>query len=49
MSCEVHHPLFARLYARLSARTETRGGAELRRELLAGLHGRFSSSAPATA
>ena len=40
MSYEVHHPLFARLYSRLSARTEAHGGAEHRRELLAGLHGR---------
>jgi ubiquinone/menaquinone biosynthesis C-methylase UbiE len=40
MSYEVHHPLFARLYGRLSPRTDTRGGAEHRRELLAGLHGR---------
>jgi SAM-dependent methyltransferase len=40
MSYDVHHPLFARVYARLSARTEARGGAEHRRELLAGLHGR---------
>jgi ubiquinone/menaquinone biosynthesis C-methylase UbiE len=40
MSCDVHHPLFARLYARLSPRTEARGGAEHRRELLAGLQGR---------
>jgi ubiquinone/menaquinone biosynthesis C-methylase UbiE len=40
MSCQVHHPLFARLYARLSPRTDSRGGAEHRRELLAGLRGR---------
>ena len=40
MSCQVHHPLFARVYARLSQRTDSRGGAEHRRELLAGLQGR---------
>jgi ubiquinone/menaquinone biosynthesis C-methylase UbiE len=36
----VHHPLFARLFARLSAQAETRGQAEHRREMLAGLEGR---------
>ena len=40
MSCDVHHPVFARVYARLSPRTDGRGGAEHRRELLAGLRGR---------
>jgi ubiquinone/menaquinone biosynthesis C-methylase UbiE len=40
MSAEVHHPLFARVYARLSPRTDSRGGSEHRRELLAGLQGR---------
>lgn len=40
MSHEVHHPLFARLYARLSPRADAAGGAEHRRELLAGLNGR---------
>ncbi len=36
----VHHPLFARVYARLGSRAEDRGQAEHRRELLAGLSGR---------
>ncbi|MCF4137305.1 class I SAM-dependent methyltransferase [Streptomyces sp. Tue 6430] len=37
----VHHPLFARCYARLSVTAETRGGlAALRGRLLAGLFGR---------
>ncbi|QES51279.1 SAM-dependent methyltransferase [Streptomyces venezuelae] len=37
----VHHPLFARFYARLSVQADTRGGvAGLRGELLAGLSGR---------
>ncbi len=36
----VHHPLFARMFARLSAHAEERGQADLRRELLAGLSGR---------
>jgi ubiquinone/menaquinone biosynthesis C-methylase UbiE len=36
----VHHPLFARLYERISAQADSRGGAEHRRELLAGLAGR---------
>ncbi|MFC9289824.1 class I SAM-dependent methyltransferase [Streptomyces sp. NPDC057052] len=37
----VHHPLFARCYARLSVTAETRGGlAALRGRLLAGLSGR---------
>jgi ubiquinone/menaquinone biosynthesis C-methylase UbiE len=40
MSQEVHHPLFARLYPRGSARADARGGAENRHELLAGLGGR---------
>ncbi len=40
MSQEVHHPLFARLYARLSPQAERRGGAEHRRELLEDLSGR---------
>ena len=39
MRLEVHHPLFARLYALLSPRTESAGGAEHRRELLAGVSG----------
>jgi ubiquinone/menaquinone biosynthesis C-methylase UbiE len=40
MSSEVHHPVFARVYARLSQRTDGRGGSEHRRELVAGLRGR---------
>jgi ubiquinone/menaquinone biosynthesis C-methylase UbiE len=40
MSQAVHHPLFARLYALLSPRTDSAGGAEHRRELLADLRGR---------
>ncbi len=40
MTYDVHHPLFARWYARLSPRVEAKGGAEHRRELLAGLSGR---------
>lgn len=36
----VHHPLFARVYARLGSRAEDRGQADHRRELLAGLSGR---------
>lgn len=40
MSREVHHPVFARLYALLSPRSDAAGQAEHRRELLAGLHGR---------
>lgn len=36
----VHHPLFARVYARLGSKAEDRGQAEHRRELLAGLSGR---------
>lgn len=37
---EVRHPLFARMYARLSARAEENGQADHRRQLLAGLSGR---------
>lgn len=37
---QVRHPLFARLYPRISHAAEARGGAEHRRELLAGLAGR---------
>jgi ubiquinone/menaquinone biosynthesis C-methylase UbiE len=37
---EVRHPLFARLYARLSPGVERKGGAEHRAELLAGVAGR---------
>lgn len=36
----VHHPIFARLYARLSASEEAKGAAEHRQEMLAGLRGR---------
>ena len=36
----VHHPFFARTYARLSARAEQEGQADHRREMLAGLSGR---------
>ncbi|MFE3071503.1 class I SAM-dependent methyltransferase [Streptomyces sp. NPDC059247] len=40
-SPHVHHPLFARFYARLSVTADTRGGlGELRAELLSGLSGR---------
>jgi ubiquinone/menaquinone biosynthesis C-methylase UbiE len=35
-----HHPLFARLYPRISHAAEQRGGAEHRRTLLEGLRGR---------
>jgi len=37
---EVHHPLFARMYARLAGAAERAGVAEHRDELLAGLTGR---------
>jgi ubiquinone/menaquinone biosynthesis C-methylase UbiE len=37
---EVHHPVFARLYARMAALAEPEGVAEHRTELLAGLSGR---------
>ena len=37
---DVHNPLFARLYTRLSAKGEARGAAEHRERLLAGLSGR---------
>lgn len=40
MSTKVSHPLFARLYARFAPHEDERGGAENRRELLAGLSGR---------
>jgi ubiquinone/menaquinone biosynthesis C-methylase UbiE len=36
----VRHPIFARLYARVSPRTDAKGAAEHRHELLAGLTGR---------
>jgi SAM-dependent methyltransferase len=37
---QVHHPIFARVYARLARVAEGRGGAEHRRTLLAGCEGR---------
>jgi ubiquinone/menaquinone biosynthesis C-methylase UbiE len=37
---EVHHPLFARTFARLSAQAEKKGQGEHRRALLEGLSGR---------
>ena len=37
---KVHHPLFARLYARMSGKAEARGQAEHRQALLKGLSGR---------
>jgi ubiquinone/menaquinone biosynthesis C-methylase UbiE len=40
VSNQVRHPIFARMYARLSPRAEPRGVAEHRRELLASLSGR---------
>ncbi len=40
MSNTVHHPLFARFYARCAPHEDGRGGTEHRRELLAGLSGR---------
>ena len=40
MSGEVRHPLFARMYARVSPKTDLRGQAEHRQELLANLTGR---------
>ena len=36
----VHHPLFARVYARFSHAAESRGQADHRRRMLAGLRGR---------
>lgn len=40
MAREVHHPIFARMYALLSRSDEKSGQAEHRRELLAGIEGR---------
>lgn len=40
MSSTVHHPVFARIYARISASAEAKGAAEHREEMLAGLEGR---------
>jgi ubiquinone/menaquinone biosynthesis C-methylase UbiE len=37
---QVHHPIFARMYARMSGKAEDRGQAEHRKELLRGLSGR---------
>jgi ubiquinone/menaquinone biosynthesis C-methylase UbiE len=37
---QVHHPLFARLYARMAASMEQHGGADHRRRLLDGISGR---------
>lgn len=39
MTAAVHHPIFARVYARLSQAMEQGGAAEHRDRLLAGLHG----------
>ena len=39
-SAAVHHPIFARMYARMAASFEAKGGAELRDEMLAGVAGR---------
>ncbi len=36
----VHHPLFARMYDRISRKADARGQAEHRKQLLAGLSGR---------
>ncbi len=40
MSTQVRHPIFARLYVRLSGAAEAKGAAEHREEMLDGLHGR---------
>lgn len=40
MSERVRHPIFARVYARISGAAEAKGAAEHREELLAGLGGR---------
>jgi ubiquinone/menaquinone biosynthesis C-methylase UbiE len=37
---QVKHPVFARVYERVAEMSERRGGAEHRRKMLAGLHGR---------
>jgi ubiquinone/menaquinone biosynthesis C-methylase UbiE len=39
-STQVRHPLFARMYVRISRSTERRGAAEHRQQLVAGLAGR---------
>src|ERR1051326_9527828 len=40
MATRVHHPLFARMYARLAEAGEQKGASQHRDELLAGVHGR---------
>ena len=40
MSKRVHHPIFARMYHRMSAKVEASGVAEHRQRMLAGLVGR---------
>lgn len=40
MSRQVHHPLFARIFDRMAARTEEQGASEHRERLLTGLSGR---------
>lgn len=40
MSKEVHHPIFARVFERVSAQEQKKGQAEHRQELLTGLSGR---------
>jgi ubiquinone/menaquinone biosynthesis C-methylase UbiE len=40
VSREVHHPLFARLFDRVAAKTDRQGASEHRERLLAGLEGR---------
>jgi SAM-dependent methyltransferase len=42
LSDRLHHPIFARLYARLAFSAEAAGAAEHRDELLLGLHGRIA-------
>jgi ubiquinone/menaquinone biosynthesis C-methylase UbiE len=39
VSCEVHHPLFARIFDRMAPKLEDQGAAEHRERLLAGLTG----------
>ena len=41
MSTRINHPIFARIYARVAAAAEAKGGAAHRDELLAGLRGRI--------
>jgi ubiquinone/menaquinone biosynthesis C-methylase UbiE len=40
VSSDVHHPLFARLFDRMAAKTDEQGASEHRERLLAGLDGR---------